>query len=99
MRTRQDVVVVDPDRFLAAAREAFLELYPEIPEADVAEHVRDVPDAVFALLERYGRLAAHSPNPLLERPGPPPPVRADGLSPAGRVQRPDVAGGLRLLPS
>lgn len=72
VRTRQDVVVVDPERFLATAREAFRELYPDIPEADVAEHVRDVPDAVFVLLERFGELAGEAP---------------DGLSSAGELKR------------
>ncbi|MFJ9695660.1 hypothetical protein [Kitasatospora sp. NPDC101183] len=67
VRHRQDVVVADPERLLAAARAAFRELHPDIPDADVPAHVADVHDAVFALLERFGRLADGT----------------DGLSPAG----------------
>jgi hypothetical protein len=86
VRTRQDVVIVDPERFIAAARAALRECSPEITEAQAAEHVRDVHDAVWALLDRFGRLAADAPasaglpgRRVLDRP--------DGLSPAGERQQ------------
>src|SRR5690348_1489501 len=56
--TRRDVVVMDPDRFMAAARRAFQAENPEIAEADIAAHVADVYDAVNALMDRYGSIAS-----------------------------------------
>lgn len=83
VRTRQDVVIADPERFLAAARAAYRDLTPGATEEEAAEHVHDVRDAVFVLLERFGRLAA-DPHPApSEGPGLPAPERPDGLSPAG----------------
>ncbi len=87
VRTRQDVVIADPERFLAAARAAYRELTPGATEETAAEQVRDVRDAVFALLERFGRLAAGPPGHT----GPPGPEllhdldRPNGLSPAGEI--------------
>jgi hypothetical protein len=52
IRTRQDVVVVDPQQFLAAARRAYRELNPDIAEEAAAEAVVSVHDAVHALLDR-----------------------------------------------
>ncbi|MCE6994084.1 hypothetical protein LZG04_04545 [Saccharothrix sp. S26] len=88
VRTRRDVVVVDPDRFLAAARSAYRELNPGLTDAEVAEAVADVTDAAFALVERHGDLA---PGP--DRAGDPPlpgtrlADRPGGLSPAGRMRQ------------
>ncbi|RAJ34629.1 hypothetical protein K353_05275 [Kitasatospora sp. SolWspMP-SS2h] len=86
VRTRQDVVVVDPERFLASARAAYRETSPEITEERAAEDIRDVHDAVWALLDRFGRLAADAPASAA-LPGQQVPDRPDGLSPAGEHQR------------
>ncbi|MEV4358759.1 hypothetical protein [Nonomuraea sp. NPDC049625] len=91
VRTRRDVVIVDPERFLAAARAAYRDLCPEAGEDDAAENVRDVYDAVHVLLDRFGQLAADAPETSLGRgglrPGRRVPDRPDGLSPAGELQR------------
>ncbi|GAA4077770.1 hypothetical protein [Actinomadura miaoliensis] len=91
IRSREDVVIVDPERFLATARRAYLELHPEATEATAAEAVADVHDAVWALFERHGRLVESQPFPTVGRGAPLPGVRTldrpDGLSPAGSIQR------------
>lgn len=86
LRTRQDVVVVDPERFVAAARAAYREAFPEITEERAAEDIRDVHEAAWALFDRFGRLTAEAParsvvpgRRVLDRP--------DGLSPAGERQQ------------
>ncbi|MCU7827045.1 hypothetical protein [Kitasatospora sp. DSM 101779] len=85
VRTRQDVVIADPERFLAAARAAHRELTPDATEETAAEYVQDVRDAVFVLLERFGRLTAE-PHPAPPGgPGLPAADRPDGLSPAGEL--------------
>src|SRR5688500_5280506 len=87
VRTRRDVVVVDPERFMAAARAAYRELNPGLTDAEGAEAVAAGPAAASALIARDGALAPES-----SRAGRPPlpgvrvPDRPDGLSPAGRVQ-------------
>ena len=93
VRTRRDVVVVDPDRFLSAARAACRELNPELTEAQAAAEVVDVYDAVQALLERDGQLVGEdltSGVPGAGHRAPLPGVRvldrADGLSAAGWLQ-------------
>ncbi|MFG1953868.1 hypothetical protein [Micromonospora sp. NPDC048830] len=77
IRTRRDVVVVDPDRFLAAAWQALRDRNPGLTDAEAAEAVVDVHDAVHALLDRDGTLAADAgqgsavdtrPAPLATRP-------------------------------
>ncbi|GAA1937970.1 hypothetical protein GCM10009738_08670 [Kitasatospora viridis] len=85
VRMRQDVVIVDPERFVASARAAYREASPDITEERAAEDIRDVYDAVWALLDRFGRLAADAPasaglsgQRILDRP--------DGLSPAGECR-------------
>ncbi|MFF2525201.1 hypothetical protein [Streptomyces liangshanensis] len=84
VRIRQDVVIADPERFLAAARAAYRELSPDATEETAAEDVRDVHDAVFALLGRFGGLAAGSPDTTPPaRAGAPTPARPDGLRPDG----------------
>ncbi|MER5637532.1 hypothetical protein ABT095_11305 [Kitasatospora sp. NPDC002227] len=80
VRTRQDVVIADPELFLAAARQACRELNPDADEEAVAEEVRDVHDAVFTLLERHGGLAASLLEPQVL-------PRQDGLSAAGEIMR------------
>jgi hypothetical protein len=90
LRLRRDLVITDPDRFLAAARRAYHDLNPDLREADVAEAIGDVHDAVFALLDhedgrtliwpdiRTPEVGRGTPLPgerVLDRP--------DGLSPAG----------------
>jgi hypothetical protein len=84
IRTRRDVVVVDPDRFLAAARSAHHDMNPGLTDAEVAEAIADVTDAVYALLE-HGDLTAGPPlqQPSRRLPGVRVPDRHDGLSPAG----------------
>jgi hypothetical protein len=79
IRTRRDVIVVDPERFLAAARAA------------AGGAVTDVHDAVHALLDRDGDLVpgidAAGPGRGAGAPGAVIEDRADGISPAGRVQQ------------
>ncbi|TMR90935.1 hypothetical protein [Nonomuraea basaltis] len=93
VRTRRDVVIVDPERFLASARAAYRDLYPEASAESAAENVRDVYDAVHILLDRFGRLAADGPETLIRcghsspQPGQRVLDRPDGLSPAGELQR------------
>jgi hypothetical protein len=57
--TRQDVVVMDPERFLAAARRAYR---TDHPGADADVEVAGVYDAVAALLDRYGSVASEHPD-------------------------------------
>ncbi|WP_111871466.1 hypothetical protein [Actinomadura craniellae] len=91
VRTRRDVVIVDPERFLATARQAYRDLHPDATEESAAETVRDVYDAVHVLLDRFGRLADDAPDMMIGRGGPLPgrrvPDRPDGLSPAGELQQ------------
>lgn len=86
VRMRQDVVVVDPERFIAAARAALRETDPEMTEERAAEFICDVHDAVWALMDRFGRLAADAPA-TSGRPGQRILDRPDGLSPAGERQQ------------
>jgi hypothetical protein len=80
--TRRDVVVVDPARFVAAAREALGNLEAEIT---------DVYGAVHALLDRDGQLCPDVGGIEVgrggRRPGHRDTDRADGLSPAGWIQQ------------
>jgi hypothetical protein len=89
IRTRRDVVIVDPERFLASAREAFRELN-QLPGDAPVEEICDVYAAVHFLLDRFGRLAADAPATMVGRGGPRPGERvldrSDGLSPAGELQ-------------
>ncbi|MEV7021977.1 hypothetical protein [Kitasatospora sp. NPDC093558] len=91
VRTRRDVVVVDPERFLAAARAAFREVYPGTSEEDAHRDVRDVVDAAAVLLERDGVLAPGLRDAGASACGPFPGLRVldrpDGLSPAGELQQ------------
>ncbi len=86
VRTRRDVVIMDPEKFLAAARAAYKELHGG-EEADIA----DVVEAVHVLLDRFGRLAGDAGEMPLGRGGPRPGERvqgrADGVSPAGQVSQ------------
>ena len=61
VRMRQDVVIVDQERFVTSARAASREASPEITEERAAEEIRDVYDAVWVLMDRFGRLAADAP--------------------------------------
>ncbi|WP_204044383.1 hypothetical protein [Acrocarpospora phusangensis] len=89
VRTRQDVVIVDPARFMATARTAYRDLNPDASDEEVAEQIADVYDAVGILLDRLGRLTPDAPAIPLGRGGPLPgvriPDRPDGLSPAGEL--------------
>ncbi|ROP41134.1 hypothetical protein [Saccharothrix texasensis] len=86
LRTGRDVVIVDPDRFLAAARAAHHDLHPDLTEAEVAEAIADVTDAAYALIDRHGDLAAdHEPPDRPPLPGVRVTDRPDGLSPAGSM--------------
>ncbi len=91
VRTRRDVVVVDPARFLAAARAAFRELHPDVSDEEAAEIVADVYDAVGVLLDLDGKLAADAPEMPIGCRGTPPGQRVldrpDGLSLAGELQQ------------
>lgn len=101
IRTRRDVVVVDPDRFMAAARQALRHRSPGMTDAEAAEAVADVYDAVHAILDRDGALAADAANDgVVGIGGPLPGVRVrdrtDGLSPAGRLQQVVIDDGQPL---
>jgi hypothetical protein len=91
IRSRRDVVVVDPDKFLAAARQALRDLDPDLTEAQATAAIGDVYDAVHALLDRDGELANDTRGAIeVGRGAPLPGVRVvdrpDGLSPAGWLQ-------------
>src|SRR5689334_11552674 len=60
--TREDVVVMNPERFLAAARDAYRAEHPDADEVEVTTAIADVTDAVFALLDRYGSVASEHPE-------------------------------------
>jgi hypothetical protein len=98
VRTRQDVVVTDPERFLNAARRAYRAENPDASVEQAVTAVADVYDAVHSLIERYGSLASDHPEvsrgaTAPERahggvgllPGDRINDRPDGLSPAGAV--------------
>jgi hypothetical protein len=96
IRTRRDVVIVDPDRFLVAARKALRDVNPSLTEVQAVNELVDVTDAVYALLDRDGQLAADQLGAAMSdlevgagAPGPGSLVvdRSDGLSPAGRLQQ------------
>jgi hypothetical protein len=94
VRSRRDVVIMDPERFLAAARQAYRDLNPQVSEDDVINEITDIHDAVHAILDRDGQLAADALRPPGmptvgpggRRPGDRVTDRPDGLSPAGWVQ-------------
>jgi hypothetical protein len=98
VRTRHDVVIVDPDRFLAAARHAYPADNPGTIDDDLEGALQDPYYAVDALMDRYyilgsdhPEVAAGSSKPatmhggLGLRPGRRIPDRPDGLSPAGTI--------------
>jgi hypothetical protein len=107
--TREDVVVVDPQRFLAAARRAFLADNPDAGEDEAAGVVTDVYEAAHALIERYGSLASEHPDVAAGAtarrrmsggagwlPGDRVRDRPDGLSPAGTVSQVEAGAGRSL---
>jgi hypothetical protein len=96
--TRQDVVVMDPRRFLGAARRAYRAGDPEVTEDEAVQAVSDVYDAVDALIDRYGSVASEHPDVAAGAtpqrrmrggvglpPGDRMEDRPDGLSPAGAM--------------
>ncbi|MFD9738594.1 hypothetical protein [Umezawaea sp. NPDC059074] len=84
VRTRHDVVITDPEKFLATARQAYLDLNPETTEVEA--FVANVHDAAYAIIERDGRLVADEPlHPPMRVPGERVLDRPDGLSPAGTI--------------
>lgn len=102
VRTRRDVVVMDPDRFLAAARQALRDRNPELTDAEAAEAVADVYNAVHALLDRDGALAADAVDgEAVGIDGPLPGRRVSDRRQAatGGTRRSAAAAGLWLLPS
>lgn len=102
VRIRRDLVIVDPDRFLAAAREAYRDRNPGCSQTDASDAVADVTEAMFALLDRAAAFPSNAdapgmppiwPDPQRPECGPGAPApgvrvtdRADGLSPAGWLQ-------------
>ncbi|MGO1054860.1 hypothetical protein [Crossiella sp. CA198] len=94
IRSRRDVVIMDPERFLAAARQACRELHPEATEAQLDAATTDVYDAVQLLLDRHSQLIpvedGAGSTPEIGRGAPLPGIRIkdrpDGLSPAGWMQ-------------
>jgi hypothetical protein len=100
LRVRRDLVIVDPDRFVAAARDAYCALYPGTSQASATEAIVDVYDAVHALLDRDDMVRAETGDPATQiwpisdqmevgrgglRPGSRITDRSDGLSPAGWI--------------
>ncbi|MEY9874249.1 hypothetical protein ABH931_003743 [Streptacidiphilus sp. MAP12-33] len=87
VRTREEVVVVDPDRVIAAARAALVEDDPEMTEEQAARHVVDVYDAVDALVEHHGGRLAPETMSLAQthgrRSGR---ANPDGLDPVGYIR-------------
>ncbi|GAB1509064.1 hypothetical protein [Actinophytocola sp. KF-1] len=99
VRLRRDVVITDPGRFLAAARAAYRDLHPGCGDAEAAEAVADVTDAVFALIEHTWPAGGSSLWPDWNRPevgrnAPLPGDREtgqpDGLHPAGWLLKVDT---------
>jgi hypothetical protein len=92
VRSRRDVVIVDPTKFLAAARQAVRDFRPEMSEAEAVEAIVDVYDAVHALLDRDGQLAGEQIGEVIEighgaaRPGVRVHDRSDVISTAGWLQ-------------
>lgn len=66
LRIRRDLVIVDPGRFFAAARDAYRAAHPGATDAEVAEQVADVSDAIHALIDRQPATISLWPDP--ERP-------------------------------
>ncbi|MBA8950882.1 hypothetical protein ACFQU9_02720 [Actinomadura namibiensis] len=90
VRTRHDVVVTDPERFLAAARRAYRQAHPEVSASEAEQAVTDVYDAVHAFLDRDGRLGPPRPFPSAGRGAPPRrtrPKQPYGISPAGEITK------------
>ncbi len=58
VRMRQDFRVIDADRLLATARQAFLELHAEASPEDAARYVYCATDAIHTILERAGVMGA-----------------------------------------
>lgn len=77
VRVRRDFVVADAERFLRAARRAYMEMTPGATEEDAAELVTCAADAVFALIERVGMIGQHVDD-FLES-------AADGLTIGGQA--------------
>ncbi|MBM2623810.1 hypothetical protein JIG36_50810 [Actinoplanes sp. LDG1-06] len=90
---------MDPQRFIAAARRAYLAANPTATPQQVEQDVADVRDAAYALIDRYGSLAPDHPA-VATRNGSRPDMhggagllpgdydtdRPDGLSPAGSLR-------------
>ncbi|MBB2940640.1 hypothetical protein FB565_000344 [Actinoplanes lutulentus] len=98
IRSRHDVVIIDPDKFLTAARRAYLAYNPGADESELAVALADPYCAVDALINCYHTLASDDPElaagssepPTMHggvglRPGQRVPDRPDGLSPAGMI--------------
>jgi len=96
--TREDVVVTDPDRFMAAARRAYQRQHPDVGAREVEAAVSDVYDAVHQMIDTYGSVASDhpdvaagaTPRPTMHGgsgllPGDRVHDRPDGLSPSGRI--------------
>jgi hypothetical protein len=60
LRLRRDLTVTDATAVLAAGRQAFLDLHPDIDAQTAELHVTCAADAVFALLDRDGVMSDHS---------------------------------------
>ncbi|MFC7280160.1 hypothetical protein ACFQS1_39900 [Paractinoplanes rhizophilus] len=107
--SREDVIVMDPLRFLAAARHAYLRQDPEASDEEAARAVADLYDAADTLIEEYGLLASEHPDVAAGAtprrrmrggvgwlPGDYVHDRPDGLSPAGAVREIRVIKGPAL---
>ena len=72
LRLRRDFTVTDPERLLAAARDAYGELNPGVDVGQAEAMVTSAADALFAILEYVGllgevvdaRLAGQTPDGL-----------------------------------
>jgi hypothetical protein len=76
VRMRRDFVVADAERFLRAARRAYVDMTGGT-EADAAQMVTCAADAIFAFIERAG-MTGHALDDFLE-------AAADGLTIGGQI--------------
>ena len=77
VRLRRDFVVADADRFMQAARRAYVEITPGTTEAEATEMVTCAADAMFAFIERAGMIGQGLDDRLE--------LAADGLTIGGQV--------------
>jgi hypothetical protein len=77
IRIRRDFIITDAQRFLAAARAAYLELNPGASGTEAEDIVSSASDAIFTILEQAGILGARADTTLARR-------AVDGIAPQGQ---------------